>query len=136
MNSGFKLQAWTIVINSLKATWRDKKVFFNTISLPCLLLVLCYALSLEFAKNIGVPVMILIVGMLAVGLCWLAIICHRLILVRDFNVYKEFDFRMLVRATKFLVMIFQAFAVIWLIDTMITIIISNIFKKNEIRQKL
>lgn len=110
--------------------WRDRRVFFNTISLPSLFLVLCYALSLNYAKSVGFPLIILIMGMLGVGLSWLVVICYRLILVIDFNVYKEFDFNMMVRATKFLVLILQVFVVMWLIEALATITISNIFHKD------
>lgn len=130
MESGFKLQVSTIAINSLKMAWRDKKIFFNTISLPSLFLVLCYALSLNYAKNIGFPVIIIITGIIGVGLSWFAIICYRLILITNFNVFKELDFNMMVRATRFLVLILQVFIVMWFIEVVATITISNIFHKN------
>lgn len=137
MNLEFKLQAWTIAINSLKMAWRNKKVFFNTISLPSLLLVLCYALGLEYAKNSGFPVIIIIMGTLGIGLSWLIIICHRLVLVSGFNVYKELDFRMAVRSINLLVMIFQVFLVMWIIEAVVMIfilyILHSYFESNEIK---
>lgn len=69
-------------------------------------------------------------GILGVGLSWLAVICYRLILVINFNVFKYFDFNMMARATRFLVLILQVFVVMWLIEAVATITISNIFQKD------
>ncbi|OAH98219.1 hypothetical protein A1332_20770 [Methylomonas methanica] len=119
MTLEFKLQAWPIVLNTLKMAWITKKAFFNVISLPTLILLVYCALIFKYANNIGFPLMLLFMGILGIGFSWLAIMCHRLILVSDFKVSNNLDFRMGVRAAKFLAMSFQVFIVASLVETIV-----------------
>jgi hypothetical protein len=129
MTLEFKLQAWVIILNSLKTAWRIKKIFFNVITLPTLILLVYYALVFNYAKNIGIPLMLVLMGILGIGLSWLAVVCHRLILVSDFTAYNSFDFRMGVRAAKFLVMIFQVCIVVWLVEGVVFMSMLFMFNK-------
>ncbi|WP_020484969.1 hypothetical protein [Methylomonas sp. MK1] len=130
MTLEFKLQAWPIVLNTLKIAWITKKAFFNVISLPTFILLVYSALIFKYANNIGFPLALLSMGVLGIGLSWLAIICHRLVLVSDFKVYNNFDFRMGVRSAKFLGMLFQVFIVVSLVEAIVFMSTLFMFNRN------
>ncbi|MDD2800665.1 MAG: hypothetical protein PHE96_04335 [Methylococcales bacterium] len=128
INLGFKLQARKIAIESVRVAWENKNIIINLITLPALFFVISYALWVKYQTNYGIPIMILVFAIFCLVCAWFTITCHRFILVRDSNSYKNFNFKVMsIRVLKFSVIACQVYAALFIVKAVVIFIMIFVF---------
>ena len=112
----YKLRVGEIVANSLYIAWNEKEVFLKAISFPTLFLVLIGALWNVYSENIGIYIGFLAFFVYGVSFSLFAVTCHRLILVRNSDTYRGFNFRVGIRELKFLGMVILVYGIVQFLE--------------------
>jgi len=116
----YKLPSLNIIATAVYFAWMNKAEFLRAIALPTLLLVSCSAVGNIFLKSI--PGYLWLPYVLVYGLCfsYLAITCHRLILIEAGDRHRTYKAKLGYRELRFLGWV----VAIYTIDTILRIPVS------------
>jgi hypothetical protein len=126
MDSSYKLPIQRIIVSSLHTLWTNRVYYSKALWIPTLFLVLIWATWYVYSDNIDVLIAWLFMLLYTLAYCIFAIMCHRLVLIKNkfdfFNVHSYFSKRVIL----FFILVVYVYICISIIDMFPMAVIFNL----------